>query len=147
MPDEILDQLGTDKRKPGCNYFLWGLTISVETLRLSKLQQSPSHIQRLLEALVVRAKLVPEDAYQVRLMSAMPKELRRVADLAVKAGRVWVCWAQGFRAWLFTAEMPLALSRERGTPVMQVEIYDEGGAKDSGLWTPDQDGTWQRCGE
>jgi hypothetical protein len=119
----------------------------VETLRLSKLQQSPSHIQRLLEALVVRAKLVPEDAYQVRLMSAMPKELRRVADLAVKAGRVWVCWAQGFRAWLFTAEMPLALSRERGTPVMQVEIYDEGGVKDSGLWTPNQDGTWQRCGE
>ena len=119
----------------------------METLRLSKLQQSPSHIRRLLEALVVRAKLVPEDSYQVRLKSAIPKELRGIAELAAKDGRVWACWAYGFRAWLFTAEMPLALSRERGTPVMQVEIYDEGGVRNSGLWMPNQDGTWQRCAD
>jgi hypothetical protein len=122
-------------------------TDSVETLRLSKLQQSPSHIKRLLEALVVRAKLVPEEAYQVRLTSAVPKELRGVAELAAKEGRVWACWAHGFRAWLFTAEMLLDLSRERGAPVIQVNVYDEGGLKDSGLWMPNQDGSWQRCAD
>ena len=119
----------------------------METLRLSKLQQSPAHIKRLLESLIVRAKLVPEDAYQVRLISAVPGELRPIAERATKDGRVWVCWAHGFRAWLFTAEMPLALSRERGAPVMQVEVYDEGGVRDSGLWMPNREGTWQRCAE
>lgn len=119
----------------------------METLRLSKLQQSPAHIKRLLEALVVRAELVPEHAYQVRLLSAMPKELGRAAELAVREGRVWVCWAHGVRAWLFTAQMQLAISRERGAPVMQVEVYDEEGVKDSGLWMPNRDGTWQRCTE
>jgi hypothetical protein len=117
----------------------------VETLRLTKLQQSPSHIKRLLEALVARAKLVPEHAYQVRLMSALPKQLQGVAELAAKEGRVWACWAHGFRAGLFIAEMPLALSRERGTPLMQLDIYDEGGVKNSGLWMPNRDGTWERC--
>ncbi len=124
-----------------------GQTVSVETLRLSRLQQSPSHIKRLLEALVVRAKLVPEEAYQVRLTSAVPKPLRELAEQASKDGRVWACWAHGFRAWLFTAEMPLDLSRERGAPVMQVDVYDEAGARDSGVWVPNQDGTWQRCAE
>jgi len=119
----------------------------VETLRLTKLQRSAAHIQRLLEALVVRAKLVPEHAYQVRLTSALPKQLRELAERASKDGRVWACWAQGFRAWLFIAEMPLDLSRERGSPVMQVDIYDEGGVKNSGLWTLNQDGTWQRCAD
>ena len=125
---------------------LWVLgAVSVETLRLTKLQQSPALLKRLLEALVVRAKLVPEHAYQVRLASAVPKELRGSAELAAKEGRVWACWAHGARAWLFTADMPLALSRERGTPVMQVDVYDEGGLKASGLWMPNRDGIWQRC--
>jgi len=119
----------------------------VETLRLTKLQQSPSHIKRLLEALVVRAKLVPEHAYQVRLTGAVPEELRGRAELADKEGHVWACWALDFRAWLFTAELVLALSRERGTPVMQVDIYDQGGAKESSLWLPNPDGTWQRCAD
>ncbi len=95
----------------------------------------------------MRAKLVPEDAYQVRLTSAVPKDLRGVAELAAKEGRVWACWAQGSRAWLFTAEMPLDLSRERGAPVIRVNVCDEGGVKDSGLWMPNRDGSWQRCTE
>jgi hypothetical protein len=119
----------------------------VETLRLTKLQQSPSHIKRLLEALVVRAKLVPEHAYQIRLAGAVPKELRGRAELADKEGHVWACWALDFRAWLFTAELALARSRERGTPVMQVDVYDEGGGKESSLWLPNHDGTWQRCAD
>jgi len=119
----------------------------VETLRLRRLQQSPSHIKRLLEALVVRARLVPEQAYQVRLTAALPKELRGRAELADKEGHVWACWALGFRAWLFTAQIALAVSRARGTPVIQVELYDEGGMKESGLWMPNHDGKWQRCAD
>ena len=117
-----------------------------ETLRLRTLQQ-PSHIERLLETLVVRAKLVPQDSYQIRDPASVPKELRKIAILAAKSGRAWCCWSHGSRSWLFTGEMPLALSRERGAPVMQVDIYDEDGSKDSGLWTPDRDGGWQRCAD
>jgi hypothetical protein len=119
----------------------------VETLRLRKLQQAQAHIERLLEALVRRGNLVPESAWQIRDPKALPKELKKVASEATKQGRVWSCWALKFHTWLITGDMPLALSRERGTPVLRVDIYDDNGLKDSGLWTPDRDGKWKRCAE
>jgi hypothetical protein len=43
--------------------------------------------------------------------------------------------------------MSLPLSRERGSPVLLVEHYDESGElKESGAWMPDQEGKWRRCG-
>lgn len=117
----------------------------METVRLRKLQ--PSHVERLLEALIARSNLAPEGAYQVRDMSSAPKELRRLAKLAVKSGRACTCWTNGSSAWLITAEMILPLSRERGTTVLQADVYDEDGPRDSGLWMPDRDGKWSRCND
>ncbi len=117
----------------------------MKTLRLRTLQQ-PSHLERLLEALVSRGNFLPQEAYQIRNPDGVPQELRRILALAAKAGRVWGCWAYGTRHWLFTAEMSLPLSRERGAAVLQVTRYaDDGNIEDSGTWIVTPDGSWQRC--
>jgi hypothetical protein len=115
-----------------------------QTLRLRRLQE-PTHLSRLLEALVVRSGLVPSDAYQIRALDSVPMELRNIAELASDSGRAWSCWAHGVRIWMFTAEMFLAMSRERRSPVLQVDVYEDAGLKDSGLWASDRDGKWRRC--
>jgi hypothetical protein len=117
-----------------------------QTSRLLTLQQRPSHIERLLDALVARSDLLPAGAYRIRDLASAPKELRRIAKLAAPSGRAWSCWAKGPHAWLVTAELDLPLSRERGAPVLQVDVYDEDGPRDCDLWLPDQEGRWQRSG-
>jgi hypothetical protein len=118
-----------------------------ETVRLRKLQQPAPHVERLLDGLVTRARLVPEDAYQIRDPASVPKELRRIAKLAAVNGRAWSCWTHRIRTWLVTGEMLIPLSRERGAPVLQVDVYDEDGPKDSGLWMIARDGKWSRCSD
>lgn len=117
-----------------------------ETLRLRSLQE-PSHIERLLENLVSHAELVSPGAYPVRDLKSVPRELRGVATQAVQQGPAWSCWEHDLRNWMFTAEMSLALSRERGRPVLQVDVHDENGFRDSGRWIADRDGRWSRCGD
>ena len=95
----------------------------------------------------MRGRLVPDGAYRIRDPASVPKELQKVASIASSPGRNWSCWAQGFRHWLFIGEMSLSLSRERGAPVMLVDIYDEEGLKESSSWAPDRDGAWERCPE
>ena len=111
--------------------------------RLSRLQ---ANVERLLPALVLRAQLVPEGAHQIRSSAAMPDQLRIVAALALKNGRAWSCWTYGLRTWLFTAELLLAVSRERGVPVLHVDVFDDYGPQDSGLWAH-SNGEWQRCAD
>lgn len=119
----------------------------METLRLRKMQQ-PSQMERLLEAFVSRGSIVPPEAYQIRDRSALPLALERVVAEGEREGRVWACWANGSQLWLVSGEMSLALSRERGAPVLNVRIYSEDGAlKDTGTWLPDHDGKWQRCAD
>jgi hypothetical protein len=117
-----------------------------QTIRLRKLQE-PTHLSRLLDALIVRAALVPVGAYRIRAAASVPTELRSIARLAVHSGRVWSCWAHGVHTWLFTADMPLALSRERRRPVLQVDVYEDGGLRESGNWMSDSEGKWGRCAD
>ena len=118
----------------------------METLRLRSLQQ-PSRVERLLEACISLGKHLPEGSFQIRDPSALPEELRRVLTQAIKQGQAWSCWAHRIHTWLFTCEMSLPLSRERGVPVLLVDQYDEAGElKESGAWVSDQDGRWTRCG-
>jgi hypothetical protein len=37
-------------------------------------------------------------------------------------------------AWLFIGDFSLPQSRARGAPVLLVDVYDEAGSKDSGVW-------------
>jgi hypothetical protein len=117
----------------------------VETRRLRTLLQ-PSQVERLLETLVSHGGLRPEGSYQIRDPAALSPPLQIVLNRAVQEGRVWAAWATSYETWLFTCEMSLALSRERGTPVLQVNQYGEGGElKDAGSWTTDPDDRWRRC--
>src|SRR6266403_3096189 len=86
----------------------------METRRLRTIQQ-PSHIERLLEALVSRANLLPKDGYQIRDPSALPPQLQALITQATQEGRVWGCWVNSFETCLFTCEMSLPRSRSRRT--------------------------------
>ena len=119
----------------------------METRRLRTIQQ-PSHIERLLEALVSRANLLPKDYYQIRDPSALPPQLQTLITKATQEGRVWRCWANSYETCLFTCEMSLARSRERGSPVLLVSRYGESGElQDAGSWMSDPEGKWQRCAD
>jgi hypothetical protein len=114
------------------------------TVRLLKLEQPSPHVERLLGKLLVRVDLVPKGACQIRDPELIPKELRRIAKLAAMSGRAWSCWTDRTRTWLVTGEMLVPESRERGAPVLQVDVHDEDGPN-SALWMIDRDGNWARC--
>ena len=119
----------------------------METVRLRNLQQ-PSQIEVLLEALVSRGDLLPKDAYRIRDPTALSPQLQMIIPRVASEGRIWACWATAQRMWLFTSEMSLHLSRERGKPVLLVDRYRENGElEDSGPWMADAAGKWQRCGD
>jgi hypothetical protein len=119
----------------------------METAKLRSVQQ-PSQVEQLLEAYVFRGSLVPPRAEQVRDPHALHLGLQRILTRARQQGQVWACWTRGLHTWLFTAAMSLPLSRERGMPVLQVSLYDEGGElKEAGTWVTDRTGQWCLCGE
>ncbi len=120
---------------------------AVETRRLRRIQQ-PSQVERLLEAYVRRGKFLPEGAHRVRDPDALPATLQRILIRATGQAEVWTCWTYGMRFWLFTGDMSLPLSRERGTPVLHVSLYDEEGElKEAGTWLAAREGKWQRCAD
>jgi hypothetical protein len=119
----------------------------METRRLLSIQQ-PSRIERLLEALVSHCELWPKDSYQLRDPASLPSPLKKIVAQASQQGRVWACWANSYETCLFTAEMSLPLSRERGAPVLLVNRYDEKGElNDAGSWISDPHGKWRRLAD
>lgn len=66
--------------------------------------------------------------------------------MATGMEEVCVCWTDGIRIWLCTAEMSLPLSREHGAPVLTVTVYTEhGDVQDAGDWLADCESNWRRC--
>lgn len=119
----------------------------METMRLKRIRQ-PSQVERLLERLVTQTGLLPADAYQLRDPGALPSVLQEVLLRTSNIDLVWTCWADSSRVVLFTAEMSLPLSRERGAAVLMVTEYSEQGCLlKAGHWTVDRDGNWRRCAE
>jgi len=119
----------------------------METMRLRKIQV-PTSIERLLDAVITRAQLVPEESYQIRDPKSLPILLQNLVKRATQEGKVWSARSDGQHTWLFTSEMPLSRSRELGTPVLQINIYGEDGQlKDSAAWAGDRAGSWNRCAD
>jgi len=118
----------------------------METLRLRQLQQ-PTRVAGLLEAYISRAGILPKDAYQVRDRNELPDRVQMVVNRAIAQGQVWSGWARGDQIWLFTCDLSLPLSRERGAPVLTVRLHNEhGDVTDSGTWRYEL-GTWSRCAD
>ena len=120
----------------------------METLRLRRIQQ-PSQVERLLDTYIARSTVLPQGSYQIRDPDAVPSALQRIVRQATQQGKVWSCWrTSSSDTWLFTCEMSLPLSRKRGTPVLQVCLYNKDGSlRDSDSWTTDPEGAWQRSGD
>jgi hypothetical protein len=105
-------------------------------------------VGRLLDAYIARSDILPKGSYQIRDPASVPVSLLSILKEAMGQGRVWSCWTNGADNWLFTCQMSLSLSRERGTPVLHVSRYDGGGAlQDSGNWAADPWGPWRRLQE
>ena len=120
----------------------------METLRLRRIQQ-PSKVERLLDAYISRSTVLPQGSYQIRDPHAVPTGLQRIVSQATEQGKVWSCWrTSSSDTLLFTCEISMPLSRKRGTPVLQVCLYNKDGSlRDSDSWTTDPEGTWQRSSE
>ena len=117
----------------------------METLRLRRMQE-PSRVERLLEAYISRAGDLPDDAYQIRDPSELPPCLRTVVTRAIEDRETWACWASGSQLWLFTCHLSLERSRERGAPVILLQVYGEDAElKGSAAWRFDPLGVWVRC--
>ena len=117
----------------------------METLRLRRMQE-PSRVERLLEAYISRAADLPDDAYQIRDASELPPCLRVVISRAIEEGAVWSCRSCGSQLWLYTCHMSLERSRERGAPIILLQVYGEDAElKGSGAWRFDPLGVWVRC--
>src|SRR5260370_7435187 len=99
----------------------------METRRLRTIQQ-PSHIERLLEALVSRASLLPKDSYQIRDPSTLPPQLQTLIAQAAQQGRVWGGWANSYETSLFTCGLSPPRSPQPGVPV-PLCILSRGSAK------------------
>jgi hypothetical protein len=119
----------------------------LKTLTLRTLQK-PSHIDGLLKSLVKSLAVLPEETNAITDRSELPAALQRVVMRAAKSGQSWVAWNDlGLHVWLFIAEMSLALSRERGSPVLQVKYYRETGLQETANWMVDRNAQWQRCND
>lgn len=117
----------------------------MHTTKLRQIQQ-PSMVKGLLEACVLRTETLPDGSHHVTNPYELPLCVRDVVTRAARAGQVWLCWARSSQIWLFTGEMSLPLSRERGAPVLQVRCYGENAElRDSRTWKYDPAGTWSRC--
>jgi hypothetical protein len=117
----------------------------METRRLRTLQ-TPSEVEKLLEDVVSKGYSLPKDCHPVRDLRALSAPLRALVVQAAQDGRVWTCWGTNFDMWLFTGEMSLSLSRERGAPVLLVHRYGERGELHSAEhWMSDPQGKWVQC--
>lgn len=113
---------------------------------LRALQQQPSHVEGLLRSLVKSLHILPEYAQAAPDRGELPDTLRKVVTRTTRLGQSWLAWRDAaFHFWLFTADMSLPLSRERGSPVLQVEYYREHGLRESGRWVIDREAKWHRC--
>lgn len=89
---------------------------------------------------------VPIEAHAVTENRELSFVMRRIIVQATTLGLSWSCWRDNSgHFWLFTGEMSLPLSRERGAPVLQVMQYREGGLQDTANWVAAGGGHWRRC--
>ena len=117
----------------------------METMKLRAIQQ-PGHAGELLDSFIRVVGSLPGDSYPLTEERQLTPSLEKLALRSLDEGHVWRAWTDDREMWLWTSEMSLALSRERGMPVMEVRQYDEQGQMNSaGTWVRVRHDAWQRC--
>ena len=119
----------------------------METRRLRTLND-PREAQLLLESYVASAAKLPAAAQQQSDLARLPLAYQERVEKAESDGSVWGAWTHGPEAWLFIGQLNLNRARERGRPVLEVEIYDyERRTKSRVITMRGANGSWQILSE
>ena len=114
----------------------------METRRLRTLVD-PRQAQLLMDAYVASAAVVPAGARKQSDFSRLPLAFQERVEASESDGRVWSAWTHGPEAWLFVGELNLNRARERGQPVLEIDVYDhERRTKNRKVVLRRPDGSW-----
>jgi hypothetical protein len=118
----------------------------METIRLRSIQK-PNQAEELIESCVRGRKIVPQDATRMTTLSELSIPLRRLARTSSSGhSPVWLAWTDGASVWFVTGVSSLALSRERGRPVLQLLVYNQNGAlKEALTCVQTAARSWENC--
>ena len=117
----------------------------MQTMKLRSIQ-APGHAGELLESFIRSEGHLNDDSRELKTERELTPTLERLAQRSLDDGGVWRAWTDEREMWLWASEVSLALSRERGMPVMEIRRYDEqGNVEDSGTWVRIRQDQWQRC--
>ena len=115
----------------------------METRRLRTLID-PREAQLLLDSYVASAAKLPASAYEQSNLARLPLAFQERVEKAESDGSVWSAWTHGPEAWLFIGQLNLNRARERGRPVLELEIYDyERRTKSRVITLRGANGSWQ----
>ena len=116
---------------------------TMQTQRLRTLVD-PRQARLLLDSYVAKAGALPDTACQQTDTARLPLALQERAEQAESQGSVWSAWTHGSNAWLFVGQLNLNRARERGQPVLEIEVYDfERRTKGRKIALRSLDGSWQ----
>lgn len=115
----------------------------MKTQRLRTLTD-PRQAQLLVDSYVASAANLPASARRQSDLARLPLAFQERAESAESDGSVWSAWTSGPEAWLFIGQLNLNRARERGQPVLELEVYDyERRTKCRIVAMRGPDGTWR----
>ena len=115
----------------------------MKTQRLRTLTD-PRQAQLLVDSYVVSAANLPASARRQTDLARLPLAFQERAEKAESEGSVWSAWTSGPEAWLFIGQLNLNRARERGHPVLELELYDyERRTKNRVIALCSPNGSWQ----
>lgn len=115
----------------------------MQTQRLRTLVD-PRQARLLLDSYVAQAGALPAPARQQTDAARLPLALMERAEQAESQGAVWSAWTHDQNVWLYVGQLNLNRARERGQPVLEIDVYDferRTRIRTIALRTPD--GSWQ----
>ncbi len=117
----------------------------MQTMKLRAMQH-PGQAVELLDSFILCEGRLPSESHRLTHGSQLTPSLEKLASRSLEDGNVWRAWTDDRVIWLWTCEVSLDRSRERGMPVMEVARYDESGTiEESGTWVCLGNDSWQRC--
>jgi len=117
--------------------------LAMKTQRLRTLTD-PRQAQLLVDSYVASAANLPASAQRQSDLARLPLAFQERAEKAESDGSVWSAWTSGSEAWLFIGQLNLSRARERGHPVLELEVYDyERRTKSRIVAMRGPDGTWR----
>jgi hypothetical protein len=118
---------------------------TMQTMRLRSIH-SPAIVLGMLESFAICEMTLPAEARRLFRLSELPDQLRRRVGGGPDQQYVWLAWSASDRTFLLTGALAVERSRERGTPVLDVRIYNpDGQLEEAATWLRTGGNQWERC--